>query len=66
MFGLGPCGACTAPVAEAVRKLEAALALSPQASAIEYPLSLGYRGLGNAGKADAHSATERRQGTRPD
>ena len=54
MSGLGRAALARREYAEAVRKLEAALALSPQASAIEYPLSLGYRGLGDAGKADAH------------
>jgi tetratricopeptide (TPR) repeat protein len=54
MSGLGRAALARRDYAEAVRKLEAALALSPQASAIEYPLSLGYRGLGDAGKADAH------------
>jgi tetratricopeptide (TPR) repeat protein len=42
--------------AGAVTHLEAALALSPQANAIEYPLSLAYRGLGDVAKADAHLA----------
>src|SRR5436190_3158918 len=52
--GLGRTALTRREYAQAAAKLEAALALSPQASAIEYPLSLAYRGLGDGAKADAH------------
>ena len=54
LSGLGRVAQAKREYAEAVKHFEAALALSPQASAIEYPLSLAYRGLGDAAKADAH------------
>jgi len=40
----------------AIDRLSAALALQPQASGIQYPLSLAYRGAGDAKDADAHLA----------
>ena len=56
MAGLGRAALARRQYADAVRNLESALALSPQAAALEYQLSLAYRGLGDAGKADAHLA----------
>ncbi len=44
----------------AVERLNAAQARQPQATGIEYPLSLAYRGLGDVKDADAHLA---RRGT---
>jgi tetratricopeptide (TPR) repeat protein len=38
----------------AVDRLNAAAAVAPQASSVQYPLSLAYRGLGDAKDADAH------------
>lgn len=52
--GLGRAALARRDYAEAVRHFEEALALSPQATALEYQLSLAYRGLGDVGKADAH------------
>jgi len=40
----------------AIDRLSAALAIQPQASGIHYPLSLAYRGAGDAKNADAHLA----------
>jgi tetratricopeptide (TPR) repeat protein len=54
LSGLGRAALAKRLYAEAVRQLEGALALSPQATALEYPLSLAYRGLGDATNADAH------------
>jgi tetratricopeptide (TPR) repeat protein len=38
----------------AVDRLSAAAAAAPQASSVQYPLSLAYRGLGDTKNADAH------------
>jgi tetratricopeptide (TPR) repeat protein len=54
MSGLGRVALAKRQYAEAVRHLEGALALSPQANALEYQLSLAYRAAGDAAKADAH------------
>jgi tetratricopeptide (TPR) repeat protein len=54
LSGLGRAALAQRLYSEAVRQLEGALALSPQATALEYPLSLAYRGLGDPTKADAH------------
>ena len=54
LSGLGRAALAQRFYPEAVRQLEGALALSPQATALEYPLSLAYRGLGDVAKADAH------------
>jgi tetratricopeptide (TPR) repeat protein len=54
MSGLGRAALARRQYAEAARHFESALALSPQATALEYQLSLAYRGLGDAAKADAH------------
>ena len=40
--------------AQAIKYLEAALALEPQASRIHYPLAMAYRGLGDRRNAEAH------------
>lgn len=40
--------------ATAVKDLTAALEIQPQASSLQYPLSLAYRGLGDTHNADAH------------
>ncbi len=52
--GLGRTALARKNYADAVANLEHALELSPKASAIEYPLGLAYRGLGQTDKAEAH------------
>src|SRR5580765_2970147 len=54
MSGLGRAALAKRQYAEAARNLEGALALSPQANALEYQLSLAYRGVGDTANADAH------------
>ena len=54
MSGLGRAALARREYAEAVRHFEGALAVSPQATALEYQLSLAYRGLGDVAKADSH------------
>jgi tetratricopeptide (TPR) repeat protein len=54
MSGLGRAALARRQYAEAARHFESALTLSPQATVLEYQLSLAYRGAGDAAKADAH------------
>src|SRR6185436_12040951 len=54
LFRLGRANLDARDYAGAVKNLEAALALRPQASSIHYPLALAYRGLGDARSAEAH------------
>ena len=54
LFGAGRTALARREFAEAAQDLERALALDARASAIHYPLAMAYRGLGDAGKADAH------------
>jgi len=56
LFGLGRIALQKKDFATAVKHLEAALALFPQATAINYPLGMAYRGLGDATKAEAYLA----------
>jgi tetratricopeptide (TPR) repeat protein len=54
LFGAGRTALARREFAQAAQDLERALALDARASAIHYPLAMAYRGLGDAGKADAH------------
>ena len=51
---LGRAGVARGDHAAAVKLLERALELDPEASTLHYPLSISYRRLGDAGKADQH------------
>ena len=53
-FGLGRVALERRSYAQAVRELEAALVIAPQASVAHYPLATAYRGLGDQARADAH------------
>jgi tetratricopeptide (TPR) repeat protein len=53
-LGLGRAALEQREYARAVRELEAALAIAPQASIVQYPLSMAYRGTGDQARADAH------------
>lgn len=64
LFGLGRVALGRGAHADAVRHLEQALAMAPQAAAIHYPLSVAYRELGNASKADEH-LKRRQEGSVP-
>ena len=54
LYGLGRVALEERDYAGAVKQLEAALALVPSASRVQYPLAMAYRGLGNAPQAEAH------------
>jgi tetratricopeptide (TPR) repeat protein len=54
LVGLGRAALARRDYAEAVARLERALTIDRRASAVHYPLALAYRGLGDAGRADAH------------
>jgi len=54
LYGLGRVALEEHDFAGAVRQLEAALALVPSASRVQYPLAMAYRGLGNPQQAEAH------------
>lgn len=54
LFGAGRTALARREYREAAQDLEAALALDRQASAIQYPLAMAYRALGDTSKADAH------------
>jgi tetratricopeptide (TPR) repeat protein len=54
MYGLGRVALEERDYAAAVKELEAAIALAPSASRVQYPLAMAYRGLGNAQQAEAH------------
>ena len=53
-YGLGQIALSSRNYAEAVEHLEHALADAPEATRIHYVLAIGYRGLGNIQKAQAH------------
>src|SRR5258707_10561649 len=53
LYRLGRANLAARNYAGAVKNLEAALALQPQASSVHYPLALAYRGLGDARNAEA-------------
>ena len=54
LYGLGRVALEERDYANAVKQLEAALALVPSASRVQYPLAMAYRGLGNPAQAEAH------------
>jgi tetratricopeptide (TPR) repeat protein len=54
LYGLGRVALAKQNHAEAVKYLESALTIAPQASRLHYPLALAYRGLGNRAKAEEH------------
>ena len=54
LFGLGRAALARSAYADAVQYLERALSLDPRAAAIQYPLAMAYRGLGDMDKAEAH------------
>lgn len=54
LYGLGRIALAKQDYAQAVNLLESALAISPEATRLHYPLALAYRGLGNRGKAEEH------------
>jgi tetratricopeptide (TPR) repeat protein len=54
LYGLGRVALAKQDYTQAVKNLEAALAIHPQASRLHYPLALAYRGLGNREKAEEH------------
>jgi len=54
LSGLGRAALARKDYASAVTHLEHALELSPKASAVQYPLALAYRGLGQTDKAELH------------
>jgi tetratricopeptide (TPR) repeat protein len=54
LYGLGRVALAKQDYAQAVKQLESALELAPQASRIHYPLAMAYRGLGDRRKAEEH------------
>jgi tetratricopeptide (TPR) repeat protein len=54
LYGLGRVALEERDYEAAVKQLEAALALAPSATRVQYPLAMAYRGLGNAEQAEAH------------
>ena len=54
MYGLGRVALEERDYAGATKELEAALALAPSATRVQYPLAMAYRGLGNTQAAEAH------------
>jgi tetratricopeptide (TPR) repeat protein len=54
LFGLGRAALARKDAAAAVEHLEAALAASPDASRIHYPLAMAYRALGRVEEARSH------------
>jgi tetratricopeptide (TPR) repeat protein len=54
MYGLGRVALEERDYAAAVKELEAAIALAPSATRVQYPLAMAYRGLGNTRQAEAH------------
>ena len=53
-YGLGRVALEERDYAGAVKELEAALAIAPSATRVQYPLAMAYRGLGDAARAEAH------------
>jgi tetratricopeptide (TPR) repeat protein len=54
MYGLGRVALDERDYATAVKELEAAIALVPSATRLQYPLAMAYRGLGDARQAEVH------------
>lgn len=54
MYGLGRVALEERDYAGATKELEAALALAPSATRVQYPLAMAYRGLGDTQSAEAH------------
>ena len=54
LYGLGRVALAKQDYAQAVKYLEQALKIRPQATRLHYPLALAYRGLGNRDKAEEH------------
>jgi tetratricopeptide (TPR) repeat protein len=54
LYGLGRVALAKQDYAQAVKYLEGALAIRPEASRLHYPLGLAYRGLGDRNKAEEH------------
>jgi tetratricopeptide (TPR) repeat protein len=54
LYGLGRVALEAKDYAQAVTYLEGALAASPSATRVQYPLAMAYRGLGDRQKAEAH------------
>ena len=63
-YGLGQVSLSRRNYAEAVRYLEKALQLAPEANRLHYALAMAYRGLGEAGKAQSHLALSGSVGVR--
>jgi tetratricopeptide (TPR) repeat protein len=53
LFGAGRAALAQGSYADAVQQMEQALRVDPRATAINYPLAMAYRGLGQAQRADA-------------
>ena len=53
-LGLGRIALAKPDFAQAATLFETALSLSPESTAVHYPLALAYRGLGNTAKAEEH------------
>ena len=53
-YGLGRVALEKQDYRQAVKYLESALTIGPQATRVHYPLALAYRGLGNRSKAEEH------------
>jgi tetratricopeptide (TPR) repeat protein len=53
LFGAGRAALARAAYADAARQMEHALRVDPRATAINYPLAMAYRGLGERERADA-------------
>jgi len=54
LFGAGRIALAKREYAEAVQHLERALAIDARASAIQYPLAMAYRGLGDTAQSENH------------
>jgi tetratricopeptide (TPR) repeat protein len=54
LYGLGRVALAKQDYGQAVKYLERALTLVPQATRVHYPLALAYRGLGDRGQAEEH------------
>lgn len=54
LFGAGRVALARGSYRDAVNDLERVLAIDSRASAVQYPLAMAYRGLGDLQKADAH------------
>jgi tetratricopeptide (TPR) repeat protein len=54
LYGLGRVSLAKQDYAEAVKHLEGALAIRPEATRLHYPLGLAYRALGDRNKAEEH------------